>query len=415
MRLRTLLVLASSASLVACAALLSLPDRTLDTEGGENEAGASDASLDQGQRAESGGSEASTDGGTVDGSIPCEGGVICPDAGCVDLQSSALHCGACGRDCFGGVCQAGQCGPVKIAENLNTPVGLAVTADGVYVAVNGANQVLRIDKADGGTATLTLSAAPNQPWGVLIEDAGANARLVVGESRGGGNARVFLCTLPSCGTNAVVTQTDDNMRHFAQLGGELIWTEQSGNNGQRLRICNLSNCPGTTTDLKTTENNAYGLTVIGNDVYWTIRAGTGKVRHCTRGNCNGTAADVASNAAYDNAEGLATDGTKLYWANNGADTISVCTAPACTDATTFAAATSPHFVFIDGQRVYWSNGVNSSAGSIQWCPTSGCGDAGARTLATGQVNPLWIAADGTAIYWTNSTTTGQVMKARKPL
>lgn len=414
MRVRTLLVLGSSASLVACAAILSLPDRTLDTEGGgQNEGGPADASLDRG--AETGGGEASGDGGTIDSAVPCEGGLVCGDAGCVDLQSNALHCGACGRDCLGGVCQAGVCGPVKIADNLDTPVGLAVTADGVYVAVNGGNKVLRIDKADGGAAALTLSAAPSSPWGLLIEDAGADARLIVGEDRGGGNARVFLCTLPSCAANAVAAPGDDSIHHFAQLGSELVWTEPNGANGQRLALCNLSNCPGTTADLKTNENNAFGIAVIGNDVYWTIRGATGKVRRCARNNCGNTATDIASNASYANAEGLTTDGTKLYWANNGADTITVCTAPGCTDATTFAAAASPHFVFVDGQRVYWSNGVNSAAGSVQWCPAAGCGDAGARTLATGQVNPLWIAADGTAIYWTNSTATGQVMKARKPL
>ena len=59
----------------------------------------------------------------VDALPPCEGGAkkIC-GAQCVDLASSQTDCGACNHDCGGGLCNAGVCAPVVLAQNLSNPV-----------------------------------------------------------------------------------------------------------------------------------------------------------------------------------------------------------------------------------------------------------------------------------------------------
>jgi hypothetical protein len=378
----------------SCAAILGFPDRELGDVG---EAGPSpnEGGLESGAGDDSGGGDAAFDCGADSGLVAC-------GAACVDPHASSANCGACGHDCLGASCDAGACEPITLATGLDTPVGIAVADDALYVAVNGANQLVSVEKLIGGTKTITFSDNPSAPWGVVLEDAGAaGLRVIVGEERGGGNARVLRCDPKDCAaTTDIAGNNDEHIHYFVIDGTTLFWTEANSSN--TVMKCTLGNCNNTLATVSTVEEkNAWGLTEIGSTLYWTLENSDGGVRKLP-------ANDVATQQNL--AQGIATDGTRLFWANNGGNEIRTCTPPACT-ATVFALSPSPAHVLVDDGIVYWSE--NQTAGAIAWCPTSGCGTA-PRILISGQKNALWVAADKTAIYWTNSYSGGQVMKIAKP-
>src|SRR5258705_2328249 len=57
-----------------------------------------------------GGLDASLDGAPTDSGVACDGGQICGSQ-CIDTQTSATNCGACGNVCASGfACTSGRCG-----------------------------------------------------------------------------------------------------------------------------------------------------------------------------------------------------------------------------------------------------------------------------------------------------------------
>jgi hypothetical protein len=71
-------------------------------------------------------------GGTADASVEEAALDASPNTCAADLSADARNCGTCGRDCGGGTCTGGQCGPYVIADS-----GKAVSA--WYIAVDDVN------------------------------------------------------------------------------------------------------------------------------------------------------------------------------------------------------------------------------------------------------------------------------------
>jgi len=55
---------------------------------------------------------------------------------CVDTTSDGKNCGACGHDCLGGACLAGQCQPVELAQYTGNLQTIAVGAQYVYATTD---------------------------------------------------------------------------------------------------------------------------------------------------------------------------------------------------------------------------------------------------------------------------------------
>ncbi len=56
-------------------------------------------------------------GGSGGQTAACTGGQTACGTACVDLQTDAANCGACGHDCLGGSCKAGLCSPMPVGPD----------------------------------------------------------------------------------------------------------------------------------------------------------------------------------------------------------------------------------------------------------------------------------------------------------
>jgi hypothetical protein len=74
-------------------------------------------------------------GTTPDGGPLCTDGTLTCMGKCVDLQTDADHCGACGVSCGDTLCKMGICQPVDIARNIatNAAQGLVVSNGVAYI------------------------------------------------------------------------------------------------------------------------------------------------------------------------------------------------------------------------------------------------------------------------------------------
>lgn len=88
--------------------------------------------------------------------------------GCeTDIDSSDEHCGACGRDCNGGICEAGRCSAVVLFDGdaEHQPMGVAVDDEYVYWAnfVGSPGRIYRLPKS-------VVGASPSHPDLTIIVD-----------------------------------------------------------------------------------------------------------------------------------------------------------------------------------------------------------------------------------------------------
>lgn len=90
-----------------------------------------------------GGSGGSGGSGGTGGSIDCAGLTDCTGK-CVDLQTSAEHCGACGHVCEG-PCNQGLCEVETLLPNMTSANDVAVEGGFAWVTDGGAGTVVRFD------------------------------------------------------------------------------------------------------------------------------------------------------------------------------------------------------------------------------------------------------------------------------
>jgi hypothetical protein len=99
------------------------------------------------------------------------------------LLTDPLNCGACGRDCLGGVCDAGACAPVAFVTGENATFGVAVQGGVVYWTTAGA---IRAMPANRSTQPTTLVSGLAEPAYLVVTPAGMAVPL-----RAGGTIETF--------------------------------------------------------------------------------------------------------------------------------------------------------------------------------------------------------------------------------
>jgi hypothetical protein len=85
----------------------------------------------------------------------------------IDFEDDPAHCGACGHDCLGGACLAGQCQPVVIAGGAK-PNRIEVDESHVYFTDGGAWQVWKADK-NGISQTMLAQSTVGPPAGIALQ------------------------------------------------------------------------------------------------------------------------------------------------------------------------------------------------------------------------------------------------------
>jgi hypothetical protein len=124
---------------------------------------------------------------TADASIQ-DGGAA--DAACTaDVATDPTSCGACGHDCLGGACVAGECQPVVLESGENGVRGVAVVGSTLLFTRESAGLVRWRPLGDGGATTLiTTVTNPTDVTGdgVVIFVTDRTAGLVVKYTADGG-------------------------------------------------------------------------------------------------------------------------------------------------------------------------------------------------------------------------------------
>ena len=287
-----------------------------------------------------------------------------PGNGCeTDLTSNGQHCGACEHDCFGGTCTNGQCEPVMIAENLDSPWLVVADRDGVYWAAAGKaigfEGVIYMSDLDGSNA---VQLATGQHWPFM--------GLAVDEHH------VYWTNYGK------VTDRDGTVMRVAKVGGtaEVVAGGLSG---------------------------PKAVAVDATHVYWTNNDGT-----VTRAVKDGSSPlEVLAQQASGKPLGIVVDGTNVYWDSTAGEIFSVPLAGGTTQTLTTNQG-APRFMTADLNHVYWvsQSGDVTDAGGFPVISRIGKSGGSAEIVAlSSDTGGYDIDMDTTHVYWTNFST-GEVLR-----
>jgi hypothetical protein len=323
--------------------------------------------------------------------------VVC-DAS-VDLKTDPMNCGACGHDCLGGECDAGQCRPTTIASQQDEPGTLATDetyiywmgthdalARNYYIArrrIDGTDDVKEIANSEAQISALTLSSS-NLYW--------VNAD------------HVRACSVPNCleGPHDIVATASTRCLDvlYEPSNSTLYWSCVSNyqqNDGSLWSIT----VPGSTpTHVEPSSANPSQMTSDGENVYWQNSSGFGSDNnlaadgaiwklHLQDGSRTKLVSGLTMNIGY-----LAMGGKTLYFSNSTDTELLGLPLPYGAAVPTKITNASVYGMVADERAVYWSD---CGKGVINRCPHSGCSTP--EPIAVGQSCPRSMAQDAKSIYW----------------
>jgi hypothetical protein len=352
-----------------------------------------DASFDADTTGGSGGG--GTDSGPDAGGCPpglgdCDSN---PDNGCEqDLISSPGHCGSCGRDCLGSVCQDSKCERVLLHSQADDsafkgPWGVTVDATHVYVAVTGGSStgyVLRIDK--DGNQPLKIAPSEPEPFDIVLhaDDAYWTNNLVdAGSVRKVPKAGGTVTTLASDQKRPVGISVDATNVYWANNDGAVVnKLPQTGG--------------GSPTVLAAGQSRPRSTVVDGAFVYF-VDVNEGRVKKVP--SAGGSVTNVVNGATGPWVLAVDPAGSNLFfsgYASDGGLFRAAKTAVGASPETLVANQNKAMYVHVDATHVYFAT-HESTTGIIARLPKSG---GGTEILATDQVTPAGITTDDAWIYWT---------------
>ena len=327
------------------------------------------------------------------------------DGGCGDPQTDPHNCGGCGRDCDGGMCEAGVCAPLPpgvVATGQYLPTAVAIDSANVYWfnagvllggggnlnsgTYNGA-QILQCAIAGCGNrptvlATLSQSAATDRaqapPSELAIDDhavywadgagvhacakggcgcapetlSGVSTATAVAVSPAAAYFDLYLsdavdvCPLAGCpsGPTGLASNQIGPMGIVTDTT-RVFWTTVGG-----LWQCPLGGCDGGATRMwgvPITQGFTTGIALDATNVYWTQTDPTGGAYQCAKAACASTLVTLAS--GRNGAQGIASDGTNVYWADSGG--VVKCAVGGCGGVPTVVAASAGPAVAVDATHL----------------------------------------------------------------
>lgn len=134
----------------------------------------------------------------------CQQGLTCCGRTCVDLTQSGANCGACGHDCFGGLCSLGVCQPAALVSYTNAADLDAIIVDdtSVYWMHPSLGRILKCSRSGCATPTPLVDIGTPFVAGQLTQDGPSEATGHVYWLPGGPNgpqrcAKTSPCATPS--------------------------------------------------------------------------------------------------------------------------------------------------------------------------------------------------------------------------
>jgi hypothetical protein len=327
------------------------------------------------------------------------------DGACIDVTFNANHCGRCDHACGpGGACLAGACQPAVVVRDVDGPLQLAPTADGVTWS----------ERTGVSRCPLAASCTPD----VIATGYERLSELVVAGDRvfffGTRNestearVRIYECPAAGCATMLPpaidATEIDAVFSDLWRGTTHLYWRSE----GQRIHGCELASCA---TTVSSWAESAFATDVtslvVGDDIVYV--GVDGDLRTCPEATGCGAPGTVAG-----------TDGILLpfrvhrgraYWIGetSGVTFVFTCPLDDCTSPTPLAQdAAGLKEVAVDDSGVYWLNDVT---GTIRHCPLTGCpADAEATYLVRDRAKPELMALGPGFVYWIEDRTIVRIAK-----
>lgn len=298
-----------------------------------------------------------------------------------------------------------------LADKVTKPVGLALTDDTVFYALNGdPDSVVRKVKKDGTSAEIVdpyeISSGLN-PLGSDVVVLGGevfwvNATALVG---------VIQAAPVAGGAVRTVKKSIDRPYHLAMFGDELFWVDESFT-PSTYAIYRMPATGGAGTKVESGQIRVGGIAVDSTGVYWT-HAGPlapGNQGGVRRHDPAGTK-DLYVGADNGDVGGLALGSKDVFWADTDTGRVLKVAKVGGAAKVLAGALSSPKQVALDGAHVYFTQfGVGTNHdGKVSRVPIDG---GPVEDLVTGLDHPLGIALDATHVYW-SSYGGGEVARVAK--
>lgn len=248
------------------------------------------------------------------------------------------NCGACGRDCAGGACDAGACAPIDLVvlPADETVRAVAVNGDGLYYLTEPSRTIVRAE-LDGGSPTgvLTADGATRQ---IAVDDTYlwyTSTSLWRASADGGGPVSLALGSFACVSVDPSKTAV-----YAADFDGD--------------RIVAVPYEGGLASDLLTADAGVaspWGVAANATDVFFTASGDAGSISKHPKDGGGGTTT-LKTGQANPNCLTFDEDGL-LYWVNYGDGTIHRSKADG-SEATVLATGqTSVTQLAIDAKFFYW--------------------------------------------------------------
>lgn len=286
---------------------------------------------------------------------------------CVDLQTTAAHCGRCDHDCGGGTCSSGMCGAVTLAT---TPMAGA--------AKNNMSSIF----ADGTHVLWTVDAPASTGGGVYQIDAS-----------GAGQTPIDVASLGATGA-------DSFSRDVVVSGTRIYWTQGGTSAGVWRGVIDGAVPPQM---LNTFGANVltYGLAINagGTDLYLMRHLGGATIdgSDClTIGGCSGLFSPSVSSTLPPG--GIAADDSNVYWTETSGSLRRV----AVGGGTAFNISTglaTPTLLAVQGTNVYY---VSAGSAEIKRAPTTGSGGVMPTLVIATTSAANGLAADASNVYFSDA-------------
>lgn len=327
------------------------------------------------------------------GALCSPGEQVC-DSVCVDLWSSPTDCGYCGHDCGGGACSGGFCQPWPMADandSLNAPVALAVNGSKLLWAEATSVRSCPLPFGCFTTTPTTVAGGLQQ----LRAIAATNSSVYFSACKPSACDdwhEFYEC--PASGCPSPFSRVTRSVFHYEKIflgqtrayGAEL---------GESLVGCNHGNCLST---LQRWPLPGFVEFFASESDGQTVYLHTGSNLHTCP-----DASGCATTTALANSSPVSTvfrpHNGKFYWyvaAFNGE--IRTCNISNCSGSNTLFASEPGGQVEIeaDANNLYW---MNSTTGTIRYCPLSGCPAGGPTTLYFDTLPMKELTLGSNAIYW----------------
>ncbi len=205
-RRRVALALLLTGPMFACAALINLPDPTLDETIGKTDATADTAQAD---------GFTELDGDIADGqSTEDTAPITCPG---VDLQTDKANCGRCLHDCSAGSCEKGVC--TLLTTTAEMPAGLFAHGNRLFIALAGLGGIVECPTSGCTKPTVVtkeLDVGNTEPFAIT-----------------GNNDNIYWANYYESGGSSGVYRTPYDGGKSVHLGGAL---DHAGANPQGITL-----------------------------------------------------------------------------------------------------------------------------------------------------------------------------------